>query len=247
MPRTIAIIAGFASAYYLWLHWPAPLPTITTGIIMMILVDAPYNASNHRRYKMLSMSQSRTLGRLTNELRDVRNRFDKLDHFAKGMEDELERRDAIGAPEARKLLDEQRRALAIQAGAIKETMTAIDKQSQMLDGIRQSQNYENERWNQIMGMIDLLLDGQARRTENSRERVMEDVRRVNQEAMENNRSVQGMLSDLLTDLAKLPRHQTISVADSVLVSNSSKESITLPDLPRNITDSWVRALEEDMQ
>ncbi|MBI31107.1 MAG: hypothetical protein CMB72_00650 [Euryarchaeota archaeon] len=247
MPRTIAIIAGFASAYYLWLHWPAPLPTIITGIIMMILVDAPYNASNHRRYKMLSMSQSRTLGRLTNELRDVRNRFDQLDHFAKGMEDELERRDAIGAPEARKLLDEQRRALAIQAGAIKETMTAIDKQSQMLGGIRQSQNYENERWNQIMGMIDLLLDGQARRTENSRERVMEDVRRVNQEAMENNRSVQGMLSDLLTDLAKLPRHQTISVADSVLVSNSNKESITLPDLPRNITDSWVRALEEDMQ
>ena len=98
-----------------------------------------------------------------------------------------------------------------------------------------------------MGMIDLLLDGQARRTENSRERAMEDVRRVNQEAMENNRSVQGMLSDLLTDLAKLPRHQTISVADSVLVSNSNKESITLPDLPRNITDSWVRALEEDMQ
>ena len=156
MPRTIAIITGFASAYYLWLHWPAPLPTITTGIIMMILVDAPYNASNHRRYKMLSMSQSRTLGRLTNELRDVRNRFDQLDHFAKGMEDELERRDAIGAPEARKLLDEQRRALAIQAGAIKETMTAIDKQSQMLDGITQSQNYENERCKQIKAMIELL-------------------------------------------------------------------------------------------
>ena len=247
MPRTIAIIAGFASSYYLWLHWPAPIPTITTGIIMMILVDAPYNASNHRRYKMLSMSQSRTLGRLTNELRDVRNRFDQLDHFAKGMEDELERRDAIGAPEARKLLDEQRRTLAIQAGAIKETMTAIDKQSQMLDGIRQSQNYENERWNQIMGMIDLLLDGQARRTEDSRERVMEDVRRVNREAMENNRSVQEMLRDLLTYLAKLPRHQTISVADSVLVSNSKKESIALPDLPMNVSDSWVRALEEDMQ
>ena len=214
---------------------------------MMILVDAPYNASNHRRYKMLSMSQSRTLGRLTNELRDVRNRFDQLDHFAKGMEEELERRDAIGAPEARKLLDEQRRTLAIQAGAIKETMTAIDKQSQMLNGIRQSQSYENERWNQIMEMIDYLLDGQARRTEDSRERVMEDVRRVNREAMENNRSVQGMLSDLLTDLAKLPRHQTISVADSVLVSDSKKESIALPDLPMNVTDSWVRALEEDMQ
>ena len=214
---------------------------------MMILVDAPYNASNHRRYKMLSMSQSRTLGRLTNELRDVRNRFDQLDHFAKGMEEELERRDAIGAPEARKLLDEQRRTLAIQAGAIKETMTAIDKQSQMLNGIRQSQSYENERWNQIMEMIDYLLDGQARRTEDSRERVMEDVRRVNREAMENNRSVQGMLSDLLTDLAKLPRHQTISVADSVLVSDSKKESIALPDLPMKVTDSWVRALEEDMQ
>ena len=56
-----------------------------------------------------------------------------------------------------------------------------------------------------------------------------------------------MLRDLLTDLAKLPRHQTISVADSVLVSNSKKESIALPDLPMNVSDSWVRALEEDMQ
>ena len=248
MVRTIAIILGLASSYYLWFLWPAPVPTITTGIIVMILVDAPYNASNHRRYKKLSMDQSKTLSKLSNELRDIRKRFNHLDHFAKGMENELERRDAIGAPEARKLLDEQRRALAIQAGAMKETMIALDNQNQMLDGIRESQNYENERWNQMMGMIDLLLEGQARRTENTRARAMEDVQRVNREAMENNRSVQGMLTDLLSDLARLPRHQTISVADSVMVSDSNKDGlITLPNLPKNVADTWVRALEEDMQ
>ena len=77
---------------------------------------------------------------------------------------------------------------------------------------------------------------------------MEDARRVNQEVIENNRSVQGMLSDLLSDIARLPRHQTISVADSVMVSDSNKKgTITLPDLPQNIADSWVRALEEDMR
>ena len=169
------------------------------------------------------------------------------------MEDELTRRDAIGAPEARKLLDEQRRALAIQESAMKETMKAIDKQNQMmirnqeiLDGIRQSQRFETEKWNQMKEMIEVLMDGHARRNENTRAQAMEDARRVNQEVIENNRSVQGMLSDLLSDIARLPRHQTISVADSVMVSDS-KGTITLPDLPTNIADSWVRALEEDMQ
>ncbi len=248
MPRLIAMILGFFSAYYIWTLWPAPIPVISTWIIVMTLVDAPYNASNHRRFKKLSIDQSKNLSKLSKELRDIRHRFEHLDHFAKGMENELERRDAIGAPEARKLLDEQRRALAIQAGAMKETMIALDNQNQMLDGIREAQNYENERWNQIMGMIDLLMEGQARRTENTRARVMEDVQRVNREAMENNRSVQGMLTDLLSDLARLPRHQTISVADSVMVSDSNKDGlITLPSLPRNVADTWVRALEEDMQ
>ena len=99
----------------------------------MILVDAPYNASNHRRYKDLCLERTRNVQQLSNELRDARKHLDKLNQFSIGLEDELARRDAIGAPEARKLLDEQRRALAIQEGAMKETMRAIDKQNQMMD------------------------------------------------------------------------------------------------------------------
>ena len=119
---------------------------------------------------------------------------------------------------------------------------------ELLDGIKQAQGYENERWNQMMSMIDLLMDNQARRTENTRARVMEDARKVNQDVMENSRSVQGMLSDLLSDIARLPRQQTISVADSVMISDTEGEkSIQLPNLPINIADSWVRALEEDMK
>ena len=255
MPRLIAITLGFFSAYYVWTLWPAPIPTISTWIIVMTLVDAPYNASNHRKFKQLCLERAKNVEELSRQLRDIRIHFEKLNQFSTSLEEELARRDAIGAPEARKLLDEQRRALAIQEGAMKETMRAIDKQNQMmiknqelLDGIRQSQNYETERWNQMMTMIEVLMDGQARRSENTRAQAMEDARRVNQEVIENNRSVQGMLSNLLSDIARLPRHQTISVADSVMVSDTNKEdSITLPDLPRNIADSWVRALEEDMQ
>ena len=96
-------------------------------------------------------------------------------------------------------------------------------------------------------MIEVLMNGQNQRNENTRARVIEESRRVNQEVIENNRSVQGMLSDLLSDIARLPRHQTISVADSVMVSDSDKRgTITLPDLPKNIADTWLRALEEDM-
>ena len=122
------------------------------------------------------------------------------------------------------------------------------RNQELLDGIRQSQRFETEKWNQMKEMIEVLMDGHARRNENTRAQAMEDARRVNQEVIENNRSVQGMLSDLLSDIARLPRHQTISVADSVMVSDSNKKgTITLPDLPKNIADSWVRALEEDMQ
>ena len=255
MPRSIAIILGFSAAYYFWSLWPAPIPTITAGIIVMLLVDVPYNASNHRRYKRLCLEKAKEGQRLSGELRDIRKHFNQLNRFSRELEDELARRDAIGAPEARKLLDEQRRALAIQEGAMRETMRAIDKQNQMmiknqelLDGIRQSQGFESERWNQMMVMIESLMDGQARRNENTRAQAMEDARRVNQEVIENNKSVQGMLSNLLSDIARLPRNQTISVADSVMVSDSKgKDRITLPDLPQNIADSWVRALEEDMQ
>jgi|MDSV01.3.fsa_nt_gb hypothetical protein len=255
MPRLIAIILGSFSAYYLWTLWPAPIPTISTWIIVTTLVDAPYNASNHRKFKQLYSERAKNAELLSRELRDIRVQFDKLNQFSRGLEDELTRRDAIGAPEARKLLDEQRRALAIQESAMKETMKAIDKQNQMmirnqelLDGIRQSQRFETEKWNQMKEMIEVLMDGHARRNENTRAQAMEDARRVNQEVIENNRSVQGMLSDLLSDIARLPRHQTISVADSVMVSDSNKKgTITLPDLPQNIADSWVRALEEDMR
>ncbi|MEC7602201.1 MAG: hypothetical protein VX892_01455 [Candidatus Thermoplasmatota archaeon] len=253
MPRLIAIILGSFSAYYLWTLWPAPIPTISTWIIVMTLIDAPYNASNHRKFKQLYTERAKNAEHLSRELKEIRVHFDELNHFSRGLEDELTRRDAIGAPEARKLLDEQRRALAIQESAMKETMKAIDKQNQMmirnqeiLDGIRQSQRFETEKWNQMKEMIEVLMDGHARRNENTRAQAMEDARRVNQEVIENNRSVQGMLSDLLSDIARLPRHQTISVADSVMVSDS-KGTITLPDLPTNIADSWVRALEEDMQ
>jgi len=255
MPRLIAIILGSFSAYYLWTLWPAPIPTISTWIIVTTLVDAPYNSSNHRKFKQLYSERTKNAEHLSRELRDIRVNFDKLNKFSRELEDELTRRDAIGAPEARKLLDEQRRALAIQESAMKETMKAIDKQNQMmirnqelLDGIRQSQRFETEKWNQMKEMIEVLMDGHARRNENTRAQAMEDARRVNQEVFENNRSVQGMLSDLLSDIARLPRHQTISVADSVMVSDSNKKgTITLPDLPKNIADSWVRALEEDMQ
>ena len=254
MPRLIAIILGSLSAYYVWILWPAPIPTISTWIIVMILIDAPYNASNHRKFKQLYSERSKNVDFLSRELKEIQIQYDKLNQFSIGLEDELTRRDAIGAPEARKLLDEQRRALAIQESAMKETMSAIDKQNQMmirnqelLDGIRQSQRFETEKWNQMKEMIEVLMNGQNQRNENTRARVIEESRRVNQEVIENNRSVQGMLSDLLSDIARLPRHQTISVADSVMVSDSDKRgTITLPDLPKNIADTWLRALEEDM-
>ena len=47
---------------------------------------------------------------------------------------------------------------------MKETMSAIDKQNQMmirnqelLDGIRQSQRFETEKWNQMKEMIEVFL------------------------------------------------------------------------------------------
>ncbi|MEC7041976.1 MAG: hypothetical protein VXW89_01545, partial [Candidatus Thermoplasmatota archaeon] len=72
MPRLIAIILGSFSAYYLWTLWPAPIPTISTWIIVMTLIDAPYNASNHRKFKQLYTERAKNAEHLSRELKEIR-------------------------------------------------------------------------------------------------------------------------------------------------------------------------------
>ena len=98
-----------------------------------------------------------------------------------------------------------------------------------------------------MTSIERLLDGQARRTETVHARVMADTRRSNNEVTRNNRTIQDFLSEIVTEMARIPREQTIQLNDSVLMSEATESiGIRLPALPRQNNDSWVRALEEDL-
>ena len=123
----------------------------------------------------------------------------------------------------------------------------MQQNQSLLDRISTTQDNGVERWEQMMTSIERLLDGQARRTETAHARVMADTRRSNDEVTRNNRTIQDFLSEIVTQMARIPREQTIQLNDSVLMSEA-KESIgiRLPELPTQNIDSWVRALEEDL-
>ncbi|CAI8211695.1 MAG: Uncharacterised protein [Methanobacteriota archaeon] len=255
MPRTRALLIGIAGAGLLIQEYPrGHYAAVTFGLVLMILVDAPHHASRHRHFRKMSTMQSKDMERLNRQLRTNRRAYIDLEHSAQSMQTELERRDAVGAPEARRLLDEQRRAMSLQSEALREAKRMLSQQHRvmqqnqsLLDRISTTQDNGVERWEQMMTSIERLLDGQARRTETAHARVMADTRRSNDEVTRNNRTIQDFLSEIVTQMARIPREQTIQLNDSVLMSEA-KESIgiRLPELPAQNIDSWVRALEEDL-
>ncbi len=255
MPRTRALLIGIAGAGLLIQEYPrGHYAAVTFGLVLMILVDAPHHASRHRHFRKMSTMQSKDMERLNRQLRTNRRSYIDLEHSAQSMQTELERRDAVGAPEARRLLDEQRRAMSLQSEALREAKRMLSQQHRvmqqnqsLLDRISTTQDNGVERWEQMMTSIERLLDGQARRTETAHARVMADTRRSNDEVTRNNRTIQDFLSEIVTQMARIPREQTIQLNDSVLMSEA-KESIgiRLPELPTQNIDSWVRALEEDL-
>ena len=97
-----------------------------------------------------------------------------------------------------------------------------------------------------MTSIERLLDGQARRTETVHARVMADARRSNDEVSRNNRTIQDLLSEIVTEMARIPREQTIQLNDSVMMSEERGAPVFFTELPTQNVDSWVRALEEDL-
>ena len=255
MPRVRALLIGIVGAGLLLQEYPRGYyAAVTFGIVLMVLVDAPHHASRHRHFRKMSGMQSKDLERLNRQLRTNRRAYNDLEHTAQTMQGELERRDAVGAPEARRLLDEQRRAMALQSEALREAKRMLSQQHRvmqqnqsLLDRISATQDNGVERWEQMMTSIERLLDGQARRTETVHARVMADARRSNNEVTRNNRTIQDFLSEIVTEMARIPREQTIQLNDSVLMSEATESiGIRLPALPRQNNDSWVRALEEDL-
>ena len=98
----------------------------------------------------------------------------------------------------------------------------------------------------MMTSIERLLDGQARRTEAVHARVMADARRSNDEVSRNNRTIRDVLSEIVTEMARIPREQIIQLNDSVMMSRGEEQSVfaCLNYLHRML--SAFRALEEDL-
>ena len=104
--------------------------------------------------------QSKDLERLNRQLRSRRSAYNDLEHTAQTMQAELERRDAVGAPEARRLLDEQRRAMALQSEALREAKRMLSQQHRvmqqnqsLLDRISTTQDNGVERSEHMINKI----------------------------------------------------------------------------------------------
>ena len=182
---------------------------------------------------------------------------------------ELERRDSVGAPEARNLIESQRETLQAQARAMEEAQRLIDAQKQMLAQFEERTDDVNQRWNEMIYTMQKVLGTQSNEAHQAQRKLADESGRLTEAFAEQSREMQRTMTDLLHRLALEPRTSNVSVQDSVLVSGPnedisqaikipviserpSRKTPAIPDLKlkarpinSNNEDNWIEAFNAD--
>ena len=127
---------------------------------------------------------------------------------------ELERRDSVGAPEARKLIESQRETLRAQARAMEEALRLIEAQKQMLVQFDERTEDVNQRWNEMIHSMQQVLGSQSNEAHQAQRKLADESGRLTEAFAEQSREMQRTMSDLLHRLALEPRTSNVSVQDS---------------------------------
>ena len=259
MTRIRAILAGaLVGGFFLFELW-ATLPlSIGIGITAMLLADYPWQMSERRR--MTRHAHDQTL-RLQYSGQQVHALNQRLAQVEASLEDrqarlqntliELERRDTVGAPEARRLIDDQKETLDAQKQAMEEAQRLIRAQQSMLVRLEQQTVDGHGRWEETLAALERMLSNQANLSSGAQQHVLEEI-------CEGNRELQRALTQVLSRLAMEPRSSEVHVSDSVVMGavghDVGQKTPTPPPIPvidiglpqRTSTETWLKALPEDL-
>ena len=148
MSRLVSLLAGLAAGIWLTIILQEPTVGIIIGTYVVLLFELPRNGAEKRRLRYVINGQYL-------RLKDAASRIGTLDQHLRlrnqeltSAVSELERRDAVGAPEARRLIESQRATLQAQARAMEEAQRLIESQELMLAQFEERTEDVNRRWDE---------------------------------------------------------------------------------------------------
>ena len=230
MSRLVSLLAGLAAGIWLTIILQEPTVGIIIGTYVVLLFELPWNGAEKRRLRYVINGQYL-------RLKDAASRIGTLDQHLRlrnqeltSAVSELERRDAVGAPEARRLIESQRATLQAQARAMEEAQRLIESQELMLAQFEERTEDVNRRWDEMIHTMQIVLGSQSNEAHQAQQKLADESGRLTEAFAEQSREMQRTMSDLLHRLALEPRTSNVSVTDSVVVSGSDDPpaSIRIP-------------------
>ena len=224
MSRLVSVLAGIAAGIWLTIILGEPTLGAIVGTYVVLLFELPRSGAEKRRLRHVINGQYLRLkdtgvqiGRLNHHLQTQKQELNSI-------RSELERRDSVGAPEARKLIESQRETLQAQARAMEEAQRLIQAQELMLAQFEERTDDVNRRWDGMILTMQNVLGSQSTEAHQAQRKLADESGRLTEAFAEQSREMQRTMSDLLHRLALEPRTSNVSVQDSVLVSGSEDVS-----------------------
>ncbi len=272
MSKLFSISVSVAAGIWISTIQAEPIIGLAAGFLILMLFEIPRNSAEKRRLRIISDSQAL-------RLQDANAQINRLDYHIQQQSQELksalteiERRDSVGAPEARKLIQNQRTTLQAQASAMEEAKKLIESQEKMLKQLEIRTEDARGRWEDMVETMERVLRIQAEQADMAQRRLADESGRLTEAFTDNSMEMQRTMSELLERLALEPRTSNVSVKDSVVMGGSSppeiKETVSVivgPHLnqsPREIPrvpvvklkarplptkgEHWVDAFNEDL-
>ena len=244
MSRLVSLLAGLAAGIWLTIILQEPTVGIIIGTYVVLLFELPRNGAEKRRLRHVINGQYL-------RLKDAASRIGTLDQHLRlrnqeltSAVSELERRDAVGAPEARRLIESQRATLQAQARAMEEAQRLIESQELMLAQFEERTEDVNRRWDEMIHTMQIVLGSQSNEAHQAQQKLADESGRLTEAFAEQSREMQRTMSDLLHRLALEPRTSNVSVTDSVVVSGSDDPpaSVRIPIIADRPSKQPVRKI-----
>jgi len=262
MLRLRAILGGTLLGIWLFNSIPANAEfSVVGGLIAAILYDVPHNSQQRRQLSKIASEQAIKINYGEKQLLAFVNQCDQLQVMVHSRDEqlrtaliELERRDSVGAPEARKLIGGQRKALKVQKKSMEEAQQLIRAQQRMLNKLESQTNAGHDRWEETLATLERMLSNQANHNNSTEQQLLDQV-------AIGNRELQRTLTDLLQQLAMEPRTSNINVQDSVVVKSGPEinhqetsnqtpiptiQAIPIGQPQRTTEVEWMKSLPKDL-
>ena len=228
MSRLVSVLAGLAAGIWLAIILGEPTLGAIVGTYVLLLFELPRSGAEKRRLRHVINGQYLRLKDTSVQIGRLNHHLQSQNHELNSVRSELERRDSVGAPEARKLIESQRETLQAQARAMEEAQRLIESQELMLAQFEERAEDVNRRWDDMILTMQNVFGSQSNDAHQAQRKLADESGRLTEAFAEQSREMQRTMSDLLHRLALEPRTSNVSVQDSVLVSGSENVPGNIP-------------------